>query len=201
MLRLVGSVALLALAIGCGGDDDGDGGDNGDGTGQVDGGGGGGIDSGGDAVTCASYCETLQANCTGANAQFSTMQNCVDSCAGFPAGAAGDQSGNSLACRAYHADAAEGDPGLHCAHAGPGGAGVCGSNCEGYCSIALEACDVYADEAACMTECGGFADEEPYDAGDTSGDSLACRLYHLTAASTQPEPHCGHIEADSPTCQ
>ena len=50
----------------------------------------------------------------------------------------------------------------------------------------------------------GFDDSEKYDAGDSSGNTLACRLYHLTVAATDAgsaATHCPHTVADSPVCK
>jgi hypothetical protein len=154
--------------------------------------------------TCAAYCTAIQANCTGGNQQYTDLDTCLDACAGFPVGALADTSGNTVGCRTYHAGAAEGGPETHCRHAGPGGAGLCGTNCEGFCAIAAVACTganlQYASTTECMAECAGFADDEPYDTADTGGDTLACRLYHLTAATQNPGLHCGHIVEASDVC-
>lgn len=154
---------------------------------------------------CERYCTTLEANCTGVEAQYSSHATCVAACAAFPQGTIGEMSGNSLECRAYHADAAAADATTHCVHAGPGGAGVCGGNCEGFCEIVLASCtgadEAYATLGDCTTACGAFTDTEKYDASDMTGDSLACRLYHATVATTDPATHCGHTEPVSATCQ
>jgi hypothetical protein len=153
------------------------------------------------ALSCEDYCATIMTNCTGAVQQYGAVENCVASCAGFPPGTEADMGGNTLGCRTYHAGAAAMDPNVHCVHAGPGGANACGSNCEGFCAVAQTACpDAWPDAGACMTACGGFADMEPYDASDVGGNTLACRLYHLTAAAVDPATHCGHIVGASPTC-
>lgn len=153
-------------------------------------------------LSCDAYCATIAANCGGEVTQYGMPDFCLASCAAFPVGATTDMMGNTLGCRTYHAGAAGGDPAVHCVHAGPGGAGVCGANCDGFCSIAMAACpDAWPGLPECMTACAGFVDMEPYDASDVGGNSLACRLYHVTAAAFQPDPHCMHIKADSPPCQ
>jgi len=153
---------------------------------------------------CDAYCTAVAANCSGAEAQYGSTATCLAACAAFPQGTLGDMSGNSLECRAYHAGAAASDATTHCVHAGPGGAGVCGANCDGYCQIVLDSCtgvdQVYATLGDCTTACAGFTDTEKYDASDMGGDTLACRLYHATAASTDPVTHCGHTQPVSATC-
>lgn len=158
--------------------------------------------------TCATYCATIQAHCTAANQQYVDEAQCLAACAAFELGMDGDMDGNSVGCRTYHAELAATTPNMHCVHAGPGGAGVCGDNCEGFCTLALAACtdanEQYADLTTCMTECAGFPDTEPYDVSDIAGDSLACRLYHLVTASvdaTAAATHCPHIVEASAVCQ
>jgi hypothetical protein len=165
-------------------------------------------DSGGVTTpTCAAYCAEIQGNCTGANSQYGDMATCMASCPSFPVGTGSDMAGNTLGCRIYHAGAADGDPGTHCVHAGPGGGGACGDPCDGFCAIAEDACtganEQFADNAACMTACEGFTDDDPFDTSDTDGDNLSCRLYHLTVAATSDTMaglHCDHIPAASDPC-
>jgi hypothetical protein len=212
-------VSLLALAA-CGGGNGtggaggmggsagagGEGGAMGGAGGAMGGAGGamGGAGGAAPAPTCAEYCGLIQAACTGANGQYASEAICLASCEAFDVGTAADTSGNTLGCRIYHATAAAGGPDVHCTHAGPGGDGACGNNCEGFCAIAQDACTgdnaQYADEAACLAECSGFPADTKYNTNQTAGDSLACRLYHLTVAATDPAVHCSHIVADSPTC-
>jgi hypothetical protein len=167
-----------------------------------------GDDSGGgpDAATvsCTEYCDQIATNCSGALTQYTNLDGCLAICGSFDQGAAGAMSGNSLECRAYHAGAALGDPDTHCVHAGPGGAGVCGDNCEGFCTVVLGACtganEAYASMAECMTACDGFADTEAFDVSDVAGDTLACRLYHASVATADPVTHCQHTLPVSATC-
>lgn len=164
-----------------------------------------GSSSGGAATpTCEDYCSSITTNCSAANAQYADMDSCMGSCKAFPVGTGADTSGNTLGCRIYHAGAAAMDAATHCVHAGPGGGGACGMPCEGFCSIAVATCATeHPDDATCKTTCGGFMDTEPYDAGDVAGDTLACRLYHLTVASSSAAnaaTHCPHTVAASPPC-
>lgn len=167
------------------------------------------IDAGGpDAAagqTCADYCASIAANCTNTLAMYADTATCLASCAHVAPGTAADMGGNTLGCRVYHAGAAAGNPTLHCRHAGPGGDGVCGADCEGFCTLVLGACagqatPPYASMGACMTSCSGFATTPPYNSSVTGGNSFACRLYHATAASTTPGLHCQHTTPASATC-
>jgi hypothetical protein len=154
---------------------------------------GGESGSGSGTLDCASYCTKITANCTGANNQYGSMATCVASCAHFPVGAISDLSGNTLGCRLYHAGAAAADPGTHCIHAGPSGGTVCGQPCDGFCSLVTAECATqYPSAGTCATQCANYATTPLYSAAVTSGNSLSCRIYHATAASTDPTTHCPH---------
>ncbi|HVY46543.1 MAG TPA: hypothetical protein VHB21_11720 [Minicystis sp.] len=193
--------ALSGGAASCGGSDGGAGG------GATGGGGSGG--GGGAKPDCATLCDEAMKNCTGDDAVYVSAAVCEAVCADLPVGAASDTSGDTVGCRVYHAGApAKMDPALHCQHAGPGGAGYCGSNCEGFCSIAVPTCGKlegeFKDEKTCMQTCAKFPDSmQPFSVADTTGDTLQCRLYHVSVATLDPKTHCPHITlASTPgTCQ
>jgi hypothetical protein len=160
----------------------------------------------GPPLTCASYCSIVGRDCTGAVEQYGSMADCMTTCARLPVGTAADTSGNTLGCRVFHGSYAGGDPPLHCPHAGPGGGGICGAECEGFCTIVLGSCtganaQYSGSMATCMSSCAGFSTTPAYSAAVTSGNSLACRLYHATAASSAPNVHCPHTAVVSSTCQ
>jgi hypothetical protein len=111
----------------------------------------------------------------------------------------------------WHAHAAVSAPGEHCRHAGPLGAGVCGSDpCADFCSMAWNFCGTnsYPSESACLDACHPDAGVD--DAGypgfkyDTNasdlqdmGDTLNCRLYHLeNFINTGDGVHCSHVAQD-----
>jgi hypothetical protein len=194
MRKTLLSAAALVLLAACGGNDETASPDA-----EV-----GDIDAADQVPTCADYCTTIEAACAAPRDQWSNEATCLGACAAWSVGTIDDMSGNTLGCRNYHAGAAEGDPATHCVHAGPGGAGACGTNCEGFCTLALDACtganEQWATMGECMTECAGYDTAEAYDITDTGGDSFACRLYHLTAAVGDPDTHCAHIVDASATC-
>lgn len=195
-----------------GGDTDGGGADEDGGGTDEDGGGtdedGGGGDDGGTTPTldCASYCATIEANCTGDNDQYGPDGSCMAICATFAEGAIDDMAGNTLGCRLYHAGAAAGDAATHCPHAGPLGDGVCGDACESFCAIDAAICPgTYAGGGGptnCARSCDGYEPGD-YSAASSSGATLACRMYHLTAASesaAMATTHCPHTGLVSTTC-
>lgn len=156
------------------------------------------------SVICSIHCNLVMMACTTTHQQYADMAHCLATCGAFPPGTAEDRTGNSVACRTYAAgNARMGMPETNCPAAGPLGNDVCGSPCEGFCSVALHVCTgeraAYASMTECMTECAAYAPGD-YSSASTSGDTLACRMYHATAASVDPATHCGHIGPDSPPC-
>jgi hypothetical protein len=222
----LGAVLALSLAgCGNGGSSTGSGGSTGGsggsgatgGSSGGSGGSGGSTSSGGSGgstamLDCASYCTEMDANCTGDNAMYSSDDACKGTCATWMAGMLGDTKGATLGCHLYHGgDPAKSDAKTHCPHAGPLGSGVCGDDCANFCAAAVAVCGSqatppYKDAADCMTACAAFPgqDKVPYSAKVTSGDSLACRMYHLTVASSSADmakTHCAHVAAMSDPCQ
>lgn len=70
--------------------------------------------------------------------------------------------------------------------------------CEQYCDQAEAACtgtnEIFASRSACLQACGDISDGGQE--GDTKGDSLQCRIYHLEAAELDPLLHCAHGSPD-----
>src|SRR4051812_10348121 len=166
------------------------------------------------AVTldCATYCGEIQTNCKDANVQYADAGHCMAACAAFPKGTLDDKSGNTLGCRIYHAGAPSAmTPATHCVHAGPGGdktnaaaPGTCGDACTSFCTLELAGCGMTGDAAGngqyasmqdCVTKCAAFPNPNNLYSPASKGDSLACRLYHVTNALTSPANaviHCPH---------
>jgi hypothetical protein len=165
--------------------------------------------------TCSEYCATIQAACVDVNQQYSTVENCMNSCLAFPTGTAGDELDDTLGCRLYHArTAARGPdaPPVHCLHAGPGGHGNCGDDCSGYCDIAMRYCTeangaaVYDTRAACLSDCAMRGTAVGLIAGSAgateAGNEVACLLYHAQEASSVPVDHCrGDLALDALSCR
>lgn len=152
------------------------------------------------APTCENYCKVVAKNCTGANSQYADEAACVSYCkqmAKLPLGAESDKAGNTVGCRTYHAGAAASDPATHCVHAGKTGGNVCGSWCDNYCQLAEANCTagnvLYSKAGDCASTCA--AANNTGKAGDTSGDTIQCRIYHLSVAgidAVSATTHCPH---------
>ena len=95
---------------------------------------------------------------------------------------------DSLACTASATN-----PQIHCAHAGPDGGGVCvPAFCESYETVC-----VIPGHSAPFSDCpAAYGSMDPGTAGDISGDTAACREYHLGVALTSPDVHCPHASPD-----
>lgn len=153
---------------------------------------------------CAQYCELMGEHCVGEALQYRDEAQCLRICRAFPVGTIDDDRVNTASCRRRYAGKARylAGPELAtgCAYAGPGGDGRCGTNCEGFCSIAMAACsaevsDPYFYESfdACLLDCEPLAMTR-YEYGAVSaGNSLECRLFHASSAIMGDEDeHCEH---------
>src|ERR1051325_6680028 len=110
------------------------------------------IDAAPAILDCPTYCTAIQANCTGANAQYPDMAHCTATCASFTVGTSKvtDTAGNTLGCRIYHGgDLSKTTPATHCVHAGPGGDMITatppafcsgGDICTSFCTLEIKAC-------------------------------------------------------------
>jgi hypothetical protein len=199
---------------------------SGSGSGSSSGSGGssGGPYDGAVALDCTTYCAEIMANCTGDNAQYGEMSECLNACSLMPPGTLGDTTGNTLGCRLYHGGLAASSPNPHCWHAGPFGFGGCDLSCDDFCALALQWCSPsggfdggpppYTDMASCSDMACNRIPIAPgvnnapglYNAsGPTSGNTLDCREWHLGKAlvdhsATGQQLHCNHIGPSSPTC-
>jgi hypothetical protein len=177
-----------------------------------------GTTGGSSVAVCTGYCTAITAACTGANAQYKDMADCMKACSYLPPGAALDDTGNSVGCRTNHAKAAAMQAGAtksECWAAGPLGYGTCGSECDAFCAMAVGYCGTtaYKTTEECQTACmqlnrvvdfgvpGGYsANYMPTGQADTT-DTLECRTYHLVVnamSSLANQPiHCPHAAANS----
>jgi hypothetical protein len=146
---------------------------------------------------CGLYCAAAMANCKGPQALYPDPKFCLAVCDALPLGNPMDKSGNTVGCRLHFAESAAAiEKQFNCSAAGPGGNDVCGSNCEGFCSIVGTICPtVYADKPACMIGCKSWPELGNYSDSIVSGNSVECRVYHSTAAAgIDPDQHCPHTD-------
>jgi hypothetical protein len=149
-------------------------------------------------LSCATYCEEALASCSGEFAIYASTDVCMEVCEALPLGADTDPSGNTVACRLEQARLAKQSQefSFYCPAAGPGGDGVCGENCQGYCDLMLDICpSVFEDSAECLADCEGVPSVGLYHVPTPEENTIQCRLYHLTSA-TLDSVHCEHASGE-----
>jgi hypothetical protein len=149
---------------------------------------------------CTEYCNTVMANCTDANAQYVSLPVCLADCSHFPLEGPDKNFGNSVQCRQYEATLAgtSGEPDDSCSAAGPDGDPVCGSACDSYCGLIMPICPTaFGSSAECLHDCKSMVDLGSYNTSDQRGDTLQCRIFHVSAATQSPSSHCPHAGAES----
>jgi hypothetical protein len=151
------------------------------------------------SILCARYCTAVMKNCTGPVQVYESPTVCRRVCARLDAGENNARSGNSINCRLFHANQIEliGEEETECPAAGPGGDGVCGENCDGYCTLLAALCPVTLS-LECRVSCPSIPDQGGYDSSHTSGGDLQCRLYHVSAATIDATFHCPHAAGAGP---
>jgi hypothetical protein len=196
------------------------------GTGAVAGAGAGGVWPQAGIAICQFYCDTIMSNCKGPNQQYADLTNCMKVCSFMPAGAPTDFGVDSVGCRTNAARAAASDA-RQCLGAGPLSYGVCGNDCNTFCTVATSYCTVaggfegmdYQSADDCESTCGQFGRviDDPgkpgvYSAswysgrpeGDVLTDTLECRAYHLfirgLQSSDSQRAECPNAANASPAC-
>lgn len=154
-------------------------------------------------LNCTAFCQTVQQACggTGEFAVYDSEFTCRSQCETFTPGTLADDVGNTLGCRYTHARIALDFPGeraTSCSAAGPGGDGICGANCQGYCTLMMATCDTYSNRDECLLACAQVDDTGGFSIDDIAGNSVQCRLYHLGAAVISPRLHCKHAAGAYP---
>jgi len=173
----------------------------------------------GDTPSCDKYCSLVMANCTGANEQYASMDECLAFCGHLPltqpSRSADEKEAASVACRQYWADSpARTSPDKVCLAAGPFGGNVCGDRCTAFCEVVLDTCTpsnggtpAYSTLPECASDCANFSyrdagvdggGEGPSNPG--SNDTLNCRLFQLRAAVLTPSK-CSTLHPDGGACE
>jgi len=163
------------------------------------------VDAGAPSALCTNYCAQVMKSCTGEQAQYVSLPVCLADCSHLPPGEPGAQFGNSVQCRIQEATLAErtGEPAEHCSAAGPEGtdpmgAPLCGSTCESYCALILPTCDTaFSSTQACEFACKTMHDLKHYDISIQRGNSVQCRIFHVSAATQAKASHCPHAGLES----
>jgi hypothetical protein len=180
---------------------------------------------------CEAYCALVEGedNDGACPQNYTTLDVCLGVCEKLPPGDPDEPgSENSIACRTNAAKAAktatDSEKSGFCQAAGPGGNGLCGSNCEAYCMLVEreDVCgEILSQVPDCVEKCEAFGDSMRFDVGnsptvemDHSGDTVQCRIVHVSTAAKKgatdvdKETHCPHADFhsslwcvdDPPTC-
>lgn len=226
LLSVLASALAVAGLVGCSSDDPAPASDGGTDTGSTDTGSAdtGGTDTGttdgggdgGGAIDCATYCDKVTANCTGANAQYPTKATCLNVCAKLAVGAAGDKTTDTVACRLFFAGEAATDAATNCRKAGLTGGTTCGTDrCAAFCKLAVAQCKSgsgmisgtpFTDEADCKTKCAAITFSSTAGEIEQTKGTLNCAQYHLEAAyeatdGSSATVHCPHLTTASGPCK
>jgi len=158
-----------------------------------------------DLPDCEGYCTIYMQACTSQTMMwgFDNFEQCTARCAAFPFNGSyaisQAKSGDTLACRLYHATLALEDPDNNCTSAGLRPSGACAGSgepsCDDYCRVNDVACQgqykVYESIRQCKAVCEATVKGSRADSGGQ--DTVGCRSYHsYFALMGQPSPHCSH---------
>lgn len=197
--------AISLVLVGCGGGDDGDGGN------QPDAGNPGAPDAspapgtpdaGPNVSQCESYCSAIMANCADVTV-YADITQCMASCDKLLPQDGSAEDENSVQCRTrYAVEAAEGgDKEVACAAADLHGNDTCGSWCEVYCDLMELNCSDqpgnYESRSACLDACAGFASDG--DPALDSGDTVQCRIHHAGVPALRDPANACAYAAQSPS--
>lgn len=179
-------------------------------------GGGGGRGGAEDASICDRYCDAIMVACDPEDPdaarlpQYGDLAQCLSVCERMDPGEPGDRNVNTVECRLHQAELARYEVLDACPKAGPEGRGACGSSCESYCGLMMSVCtaesvaglggDFYFDTFdQCLAECENVPDGGPYSQSESfyAGDTLQCRLFHLSVAALEAFEHCEHAKGVS----
>ncbi|HEY3495616.1 MAG TPA: hypothetical protein VGK73_13055 [Polyangiaceae bacterium] len=154
---------------------------------------------------CGEYCDVVMRACAGENSAYESREKCLGICALLePGDEIEPQNTDTVQCRLREARRAETAISEqvpdHCRAAGPEGVGCADSPCEAYCTLYERACNQQCNSHSnCVDKCRALRDKGSFDAfADYEGDTLQCRLVHLSNATLDPAIHCGHAKLVAP---
>jgi hypothetical protein len=161
---------------------------------------------------CSEYCRLVGERCQGEYKVYDYPEQCMAVCQHMDPGGlnlGASDNANTVTCRIEKLQETEFDarPEQNCPKVGPGGDGYCGDDCDSFCSLRQQVCsgvagqtyeDDLLDLAKCKSNCQAVPKLSTFDAGrDQKGDSLQCRLVHVSEAavsSAKAAVHCLHTQ-------
>lgn len=156
----------------------------------------------GSMSACAEFCQRANSVCSNDYAVYYGEGDCVGACEMM------SESGRMCREEELAKAAISRERSVYCHALSIGGSDACGGNCNNYCKIMAQVCtddlrDPYEIEH-CPEKCAALIDRERLQGqpaglsrysvnSDHEGDTLQCRLVHLTiAAQVDAEGHCWH---------
>jgi hypothetical protein len=154
---------------------------------------------------CGEFCDTVMANCKGDKQVYGERAKCMGVCKLWDVGDPTEpENTNTLSCRLREAKLAGNDTDEnivdHCRSAGPEGVD-CGGGCESYCQLYQRACGEVqcGSNANCVAKCKALRNGPGFDLEDDYyGNSLQCRLIHLSNSTVGGQTHCTHAYLSTP---
>jgi hypothetical protein len=158
---------------------------------------------------CETYCEEVEEKCAGQYQVYESRDTCRAVCARMEPGVNLTGNTNTLSCRMEILGRADFEAPSLCSQVGPGGHGACGTDCEALCKLRAQVCStVQPGDVAitnpdrCETHCAALRSNDTLEVDrDQSGDTLQCRLVHISKAAIgaeQAEEHCAYSQVDAP---
>jgi hypothetical protein len=159
---------------------------------------------------CETFCGEVGSSCTGSNQVYLNATQCNGMCSSMDLGNFDEfTQDNTVACRTQKAEAAgneveDAEKVPDCQAASPtGGNDDTGVNncyapgtdgaCETYCKTYPHVCPSIPLLDDCVNACAGLHHAGSFNLTDNyTGDTLECRLVHLSAATQDPKTHCPH---------
>jgi len=165
---------------------------------------------------CQAYCGAMNAFCGGANLNSQdnilTYSTCMSLCGDLPVDSqkysTSVTGSDSIMCRLYHvANNAINIPNTHCPHASLSGGSVCGSYCQSYCRMVNSYCgsqtgfpSTISGNSTCLSWCNTNYATKTGKVGDTTGDTINCRIHYAGAAKAAASVNCPMAYPVSSTC-
>jgi hypothetical protein len=157
---------------------------------------------------CTTYCDVVESKCRDNNKVYDRDGACMAVCMRWELGDDfGGVDRNTVACRLEKVLQGDFEAATDCSSVGPGGNGVCGTNCEALCRLRQQVCGPIARQDQlddvknydiCMHNCEALPDLGNMNASrDREGDSVQCRLIHIAESAISRGlalEHCEHTQ-------
>jgi hypothetical protein len=166
---------------------------------------------------CENYCRLFKSACEDEFEKYSPTSEgddgisvCVNKCLGLSdtglfdvsKSSSGNYYGDTLQCRLVHTSSSMLDPKTHCSHGEFKPVDKClddkmaTPDCKKFCHLEVTECanfPMYESEAQCQAVCEALPSGH---VGDTTENTVGCRMYHSYNSMLDPKSHCAHTSPD-----